>query len=504
MRSDFMGIGRNPVRTVTVVVVIAFLMPFVVFADIPAQLEVYAQWEQVKKTVEQHFSASEAAALQKKLQKAIDIYSSRPLHTAYRDRTEFINLGDSGSVLGGLVEIVGPRLSKAESTKVKTFLETLNNGKMFQGLSISRNYSGCLLVTFELVVSDRGEYEVKAFHAPFGLPGCELSQPRPDFKGITFTMSTGVAAPPEGSRMDKNISKKEQHSVISFFRRKALWKARADGTGAKKVITTDTETPSAISPDGKWIIYHAGSDPLTGFGRLYRVPSAGGKSEALKMEGFTGGQYPSFSPDGKSIVFVGMSDVKAGKIKGYDAVYATMSVAVLDLITGNTQIIVGRKNVLLDAGYVYSNPSFSPDGRLIAYQHSGSDVSGGFSVIDMSGMTVFRFPKSGSDPTPFWRPQFSTDGKQVLCYSPATSEDRIDTIFMIDMKTGSKLRITEGSNPAFVDNGSAIVFERWVNKWSPDGNAKSDLWYLELREGAQPRKILDNASQPSYNIHGSK
>ena len=75
--------------------------------------------------------------------------------------------------------------------------------------------------------------------------------------------------------------------------------------------------------------------------------------------------------------------------------------------------------------------------------------------------------------------------------NPATSEDMIDTIFMIDMKTGLKRRITVGSNPTFIDNGRSIVFERWLDKWSPEGNAKSDLWYLELREGSQPRKILD-------------
>jgi TolB protein len=226
------------------------------------------------------------------------------------------------------------------------------------------------------------------------------------------------------------------------------------------------------------------------------VPTAGGRPEELTTKGFSGAQYPSFSPDGKSIVFVGMSEVRNKKTKDFDAVYATMSVAVLDLQTGVAKSIVSRKNVLLDAGYVYSHPSFSPDNRLIAFQQSGSDVSGGFSVIDLSGKTVFHYPKSGSDSTPFWRPQFSPDGKQILCFSPATSEDAVDSIFMINMNTGLKQRIAEGANPLFVENGKAIVFERWLNKWSSEGNAKSDLWYLEIREGAQMKKILDGASQP--------
>ena len=286
-----------------------------------------------------------------------------------------------------------------------------------------------------------------------------------------------------------NAPASEAVNRFVFIRNGNVWIANFDGTSVKQITFSGKDASPVLSPDGKWISYHSGSDERTGFGYLYMVPFTGEQPQRLSLQGMEGGEHPYFSPDGRSIVFVGMSDVREKNTKGFNAVYATMSVAVLDPKTGVTQRIASRKNVLLDTGYVFSHPSFSPDGRLIAYQHSGSDVSGGFSVIDLSGKTVFSFPKSGSDPTPYWRPQFNPDGKQILCYSPATSEDMIDTIFMIDMKTGLKRRITVGSNPSLVDNGRSIVFERWLDKWSPEGNAKSDLWYLELRDGGQPRKI---------------
>jgi len=223
-----------------------------------------------------------------------------------------------------------------------------------------------------------------------------------------------------------NVPASEAVNHFVFIRNGNVWVANVHGTDVRQMTFSGKDASPALSPDGKWISYHSGSDERTGFGYLYMVPFTGGEPQRLSLQGMEGGEHPSFSPDG----------------------------------------------------------------RLIAYQHSGSDVSGGFSVIELTGKTVFRFPKSGSDPTPYWRPQFSPDGKQILCYSPATSEDKIDTIFMIDMKTGLKRRIIEGSNPAFVDSGRSIVFERWLDKWSPEGNAKSDLWYLELKDGARPRKIL--------------
>jgi Tol biopolymer transport system component len=212
----------------------------------------------------------------------------------------------------------------------------------------------------------------------------------------------------------------------------------------------------------------------------------------------SGGEYPSFSKDGEKLVFIGISDVKVREKGGTDMTLATMSINVLNIKTNEIQTIHKTKDVLLDAGYIYSYPSFSPDGKLAAYQHSGSDVSGGFSVVNLKGKTIFRYPPDFNDPTPYWKPQFTPDGKEILCYSPTTFEDGRDKIFLIDIKNRTKKFVTEGSNPAFACKGRAIIFERWTDKWRPE--ARSDLWFLELQEGAEPRMILKDGSSPSgYN-----
>jgi len=287
--------------------------------------------------------------------------------------------------------------------------------------------------------------------------------------------------------------------TIAFVRQGDIWTAKADGTGERRLTTLGACGGPSLSPDGRQVAFHCrgASDvhPDTGFGRIYLIEAAGGEPKPLRFEGIQAAEHPSFSPDGRSLVFVGLSEArKEGKDEDVQ-VHATMSVSVGHIQSGKTQTVLRQRNVLLDAGYVYGNPAFSPDGQWILWQQSGSDVSGGFAITDLKGKTLFRFPAQGKDPTPYWRPSLAPDGQTVLCYSPATSDAAEDTIFLVDRKTGKTLELTTGANPAFVRNGSAIVFERWTNRWSD--KASSNLWILELKAGASPRRIITDASEPA-------
>lgn len=282
---------------------------------------------------------------------------------------------------------------------------------------------------------------------------------------------------------------------LAFVRGGNIWIANTDGTGEKQLTSSREDGGPALSPDGSLVAYHSGHDERTGFGRIFLVPSTGGTARIAAFAGMTGSEHPYFHPDGKRILFVGLSNPRT-KGKGDAAMtYATMSVAIGDLETAAARPIVQTKDVMLDAGYVYSAPSVSPDGRLFAYQASGSDVSGGFVLFDENGKTVLQYPARTADPTPFWRPALTADGKQVLCYSPATSEKKKDAIYLVDRASGKRRLIAEGTHATFVDGGSAIVFEQWADKWGE--KAHSDLWRLELAPGAKARKIVTNATQPA-------
>jgi Tol biopolymer transport system component len=298
------------------------------------------------------------------------------------------------------------------------------------------------------------------------------------------------------------VAENPSAETIAFVRQGNIWVARVDGTGERRLTDFGACGGPALSPDGKQAAFHCRGDqdvhPDTGFGQIYLVETSGGEPRRMKFDGILAAEHPAFSPDGKSLVFVGLSEVKKeGKDEDVQ-VRATLSVSIGDIQTGKTQTLLRQRNVLLDAGTVYSNPAFSPDGQRILWQHSGSDVSGGFQIADLKGKALFRFPSKGEDPTPYWGPSLALDGQTVLCYSPATSETSVDTIYTVDSKTGKSVEVTAGSSPAFVRNGTAIVFERWTNRWSD--RASSNLWILELKPGASPRRIITDASEPAGAI----
>jgi Tol biopolymer transport system component len=287
--------------------------------------------------------------------------------------------------------------------------------------------------------------------------------------------------------------------MVAFVRQGNIWVARVDGTGERRLTDFGACGGPSLSPDGKQTAFHCRGDqdiyPDTGFGQVYRVETAGGEPRRLKLDGFLAAEHPAFSPDGKSLIFVGLSEIKKQGKEDEAQVIATMSVSIADIQTGKTRAVLRHKNAMLDAGYIYSNPSFSPDGQWILWQQSRSDVSGGFAIADLKGKTLFRFPSKGEDPTPWWRPSLALDGQTVLCYTPATSDTSDDTIYVVDRKTGKMVEVTTGASPAFVRNGTAIVFERWTNRWSD--KASSNLWILELKPGASPRRIITDASEPA-------
>jgi hypothetical protein len=285
---------------------------------------------------------------------------------------------------------------------------------------------------------------------------------------------------------------------LAFVRGGNIWIAHTDGGGAQQLTFSHRDQGPALSPDGRWVAFYSGVGEDTGYGQIFMIPSQGGLVQQFRAPGIQAAEQPAFSPDGGSLLFVGLSDFKVKKSRDGETGYATMSLNLSDLRRGAIRQVLRQPDTLLDAGYVYSNPVLSPDGRFIAYQESGSDVSGGFVVVNLTGRRVFRFPRNPRESTPYWRPRFSPDGQEILCYSPATSSDKADLIFLVNLKTGRKTGVALGSKPAYVDAGRAIVFERWPQeRWTAEGKVTADLWRLELRPGARPRMIVADAEQPA-------
>jgi hypothetical protein len=288
-----------------------------------------------------------------------------------------------------------------------------------------------------------------------------------------------------------------QAEKIAFVRENNIWIANLDG-GTQKQLTFSGKMKDpanffpnlALSPDGQRIAYSDMKD-------IYLLSTSGGEPVKLNLPGMKSADHPFFSSDGSKLLFLGKMNTRAGAAKNKASELETNSISMVELDSGKVKNIIVAPDKSEDFP-PYNLPSLSPSGRLFAIQDGATDYSGGFGILNETGKLFFHFPPGAADETPYWRPLFSADGKKILCFSPATNSKGSDIIYLVDIDSGTKKRVAEGLWPTFVDNGRAIVFERWnVHSIERDKSSKSDLWLLELREGAQPKKIIANAASPA-------
>lgn len=139
---------------------------------------------------------------------------------------------------------------------------------------------------------------------------------------------------------------------------------------------------AVTSPDGKWLVFSA-------LGHLYKKELASGKptrittSDELEYE-------PSFSPDGKSIVYISWSDNNSGSLNK------------TSINGGVTEKITTQKGI-------YRTPSYSHDGKWIVYEREGSNNTLGPAYTSKPG--IYIIPASGG------KEQFVTDKGEKPSFS---------------------------------------------------------------------------------------
>lgn len=143
------------------------------------------------------------------------------------------------------------------------------------------------------------------------------------------------------------------------------------------------------SPDGKLLVFNAA-------GYLWKKEMPNGKPERLTSG--TDLEYePSFSKDGKEIVYVTWNDEEMGTIQR------------LNLSTGNTTKVSSKKAI-------YRTPSFSPDGKWIVYRKEGGNSHQGYAHSKKPG--IYLISADGKE-SQFVCPQgenpgFMPDGKRIF------------------------------------------------------------------------------------------
>lgn len=240
---------------------------------------------------------------------------------------------------------------------------------------------------------------------------------------------------------------------IAFVRGNGLRVIDSDGWGESSLSASGQVLSPAWSPSGREVAYAT-------FGvesRIEVLDVRSGRTRVLPATPYFTNLTPTFSPDGRTIVYS----------------HADESGSDLYMVSAAGE---GARRITVGRGSDNAQPTFSPDGRRLAFT-SGRSGHPEIYIMDADGtnpelLTSFDFGDQNYRSDPDWSP----DGRLVAFQSQFSGRFQIMTINLSDR--GTKLLTSDGANeqPSWAPDGRHLVFT------STRAGAR-DLWVIDTESG---------------------